>query len=700
MATIFKRDPIEKSGFITALKSRSKLFKQNHTGDQSSHFINPAYVILTGICNKCDKESTYTLPVDKSTWELTYNNGTYPPIIESVKLSYGGDHGMTQALEATIRCFDYESFERVTNNFLLAGNDVNITFGNSTNTNNYNSGEQQSVTLEKFRVATFSFSTEGAEWVGKFTAIATAEGLKAIDMGMPPDIQVFYKKAGKQENETEGIRATSIAEVVEADAQRDGEKSENIFKEDYTGYVLSDFDNYTKEDYKKTPSENLMSPNAAMVIYTSKHLEKDTESVRREKIIGGWGGGSYTPKNSSNTSENEIYMTLGYIVDRLINQGIIRSYKKAIDQDSKDYNTFKDLRIGFHKDFSYTELISKPFQLQSGDPTSVLILDDGIMGNFSVGTRLGMNFNNLKPIEGSKKHNVIANELIFGINLSKILINKRVLINALNSSTQEPINESTNVDQADQQDKVIDVTSFFRKLFGTIKECTGGMVSLTLSYDVGENDSNTLYIVDQNYAGLDPLKCFVFDPIKGDGNVIDASISSNGGSKEYRTSMYLNVAKKSTIINKLRECESKQEEGIKNLYEKLDLVNQYNDLTQATISNQLSPLLVSEKFNGVTISKFKSLMNTLYNMTLGSQSKFNNINFPAIELSLTIKGTWGIITGNAVATTHIPMSWLKKGIYFTVTEVTHNFQNSQWTTDIRAILTFHNNLEIIEVTKL
>ena len=259
-------------------------------------------------------------------------------------------------------------------------------------------------------------------------------------------------------------------------------------------------------------------------------------------------------------------------------------------------------------------------------------------------------------------------------------------MSAIGEATDTPESESESVDPKDTKDTVINLSDFFGKVFSIIKECTGGSLALRLVHDPTDESRDTLLIVDQNYGGDADIPCFIFNPIDGDGSTISCNISSNGGSNEYRTSMFLANSKKGDTAARLRDCEAELFDGRD--AKRGDAEDRFNEVV-------VSPgTMIKDRFNAKQLDAFKSIMVDLYRYSPKSHEPFENINWPGMGIELSIRGAWGIIPGCAITTTQVPDAWRvgAKNIYFMVTEVSHKFSQSTWTTDVRGIMSFYDKL--------
>ena len=616
--SLFRRNPVKP--FKSIVIERSQLLNDIQTiRGKSIQDRNPVWVSITGECMACNASGKLTVPIDKPDWDATYKNTLLPPVVlERVSISYGGDFGFAQKLTANISCFDINSFKIIRKHFLLPGNRITVRFGYATD-KRWSSDAGAFHEIRGFKVATFSFSAgEDGRWNATFSAVAPSEALKSIDCAQSFESNGLKYSVGGKISPEDIADSTSIPEVIISDAQRNGTRSLSIIGSNNSGYLIGSFAGYTPTD------ESVMV--ARMAIYSQDHLRRygiisdvaawGTQAIRR--VFGTW--------DESRHGLHEIYVTLGYVVDRLFNKLILKTVSDVSSGD-KDIETFKKLRITFHPKWSKSKL---PKYIESGNPLSVLILggdkavfksDDGVM-----------DFNKFKGFENATPSDVYAWDGTF-VRLDKILLHRDVIINALNVASNSTMNEFENVDPKNKSDNVVNVVDFFESLFHTIAESTGGALKLRLVPDPNDDNKETIYVVDQNFGGYGNIDCFVFNPI-------DKLYAGRND-------------KFNEALKRLKQLKTKP------------------------------GLLHKNAFNSVDISAMIGVMISLYKYASKSDNQFENINWPGIDLDLTINGAYGILPGCAVSTTQIPDDWMRKKIYFMVREVTHEFSESDWTNYIK-----------------
>ncbi len=667
--SLYRRNPVEGDPY-GILKSRRGLLSSYYDGSRSAAVRDSCYVSLTGHYIGCDGGGSRTVPYNDSNWDDAYYGGGKRkprPDLENVTIEYGGDWGLARKISATIRCYTIADFEDIQRYFLLPGNLIDVEFG-------YKLAwgvQQKSHNLKDFKVATFGFNTtsEGF-WVANFTAVSSATAIKNLDIQSVicngcdgGGAGIFYITG---EDKTKH-KVVGIAQLIAADAQKNGEYSIESIED---GDVIDYFSQY-KVDTELYPVKPPGIASAAIVIYNGDHLRSS------DGKIGKWLNALTEPDRSEvDTTNNQVYLTLGYVVNRIINDQLLRNLTSCIGNKDKDY--FKKLKVDFHPKYSFSKI---PANLTSGDPTTVLLLGNA---NYKNTSGEGKNFDkDCKQPAKVKCHDGQGN-----ITLRNILIHRTVVAGALVAATKQRESDSDSTDVSDTKSEVVNIVDFFEKIADHISSCTGGALALRLVED--PDDLKKLIVVDQNFGSAkEALQCVVLDPIDGDGSTRSCDIQSNVGSQEYKAAMFVNASKKGDISSVLRGCETDLNTAKKKSYMKA--VDDAYELV-VTPGN-----LGKNNFNGQDINALKSAVASMFKNNQDAKST-ETIHYPGLSISADLDGVWGIVPGCAISTTQIPKKWRNTyHSYFMVTRVTHTFQQSDWSTKVDGILAYYPNIDYIEL---
>lgn len=666
--SLYRRNPTE-GNIINVLKGRRALLDRPQTiNGKSASVRNPAWVQITGRDKSCGGGGSMTLPHDTETWDKTYKNtgGKIKPgpDLESVTLEYGGTWGLARKISGTIRCYKIGDFETVQKHFLLPGNEIDVSFGYKQTW-----GVSQPTTrLTNFKVATFNFSTtQEGFWICSFTAVSSATAIKNLDMQIVvcngcnaaagtgqsgnSGPLVYFTGADKTRHPVKGV-----AQLIAADAQKNGTTSIDDLQD---GEVITSFVDF---------NSGTNSKGSAIVVYTGDHMRSTIENATA------WVGGIF--KGLRNTSEvetanNQVYVSLSYIVNRIINDQLLRAMSCGVAHEREDFSI---LKIEFHPQFSKCKIAQG---ITSGDPLSVLMLGDG---NYKNGSGEGKDFDG-----DCKNLGVVKCNNSGDITLETILVHRDVVIAAFGEATKK---REANADQTDVKDvgeEVINITDFFEKIADHIGAATGGSIALRLVEH--PDDLKKLIVVDQNFGVTDTLNCIVFDPIDGDGSTRTCDVQSNVGSQEYKAAMFVGSSKKGDSVSALRNCNPDLKAQREKEYAK---AKSDRDALVKSPGN-----LGKNNFNGQDINALKSIMGRLHrNNPLTATNE--TVHYPGLSISVEIDGAWGIVPGNAISSTQVPRKWREAyKSYFMVTSTTHEFNQSDWSTKIDGILAYYPNVNYI-----
>jgi len=660
--SLYRRKP--KGNVIDVLKARRKLYNSdfvNTSTGQSTSVRNPCWVTMTGHNKACGGGGDWSLPIKETTVQSLYNYGggsiKPAPDIESMTVEYAGDYGLARKITGRIRCYKIVDFEKVQKYFLLPGNEIDVSFGYDQNTWGVNQG---ATSLKGFTVAVFSFNTtQEGHWICEFTAVSAAQAITDLDMqitacngckgtsgGGDGPLEYFTYEFGGQKV-THKVKG--IAELIAADAQVNGETSIDDIKD---GTVLVPWIDYRPGSKNKA---------AAMVIYRGDHMRDGGQN------FSAWLtniGSFYFGKNEVESANNQVYVTLGYVVNRIINDQLLKAMGCGIPQENEKFNK---LKIEFHNEYSKCKISD---ELMSGDPLSVLLLGNANYKNVSGdGKDFDKDCQNLGYVRSFNGGD---------ITLANILLHRNVIVSCFNESTKPRKANSDQTDVKDSPDQVVNVSDFFKKIADHISACTGGAISLRLVEN--PDDMFTLIVVDQNFGVTDTLECIVFDPIDGDGSTRTCDVQSNVGSQEYRAAMFVGSSKKGDPISALRNCSpdldaQRKSELTKAIIEKLSII-------------KIPGNLGKNHFNGDQINGLKSVMGRI-NRNRTAIATNENVHYPGLSITITIDGVWGFMPGNAISSSQVPKIWQDTyKSYFQVTQVTQNFQQSDWTTTLTGILAY------------
>ena len=663
--SLYRRNP--KNNVINVITARRGLVTGKQTiGGKSAQVRNPVFAYVTGHDMSCGGGGSLQIPDNKPTWGEQYSSFKPKPQLESVKLEYGGDWGLARKLSANIKCYTVGDFLNVQKYFLLPGNEIDVRFGYEVN---WGIG-QPTTSLTGFKVATFNFNTtsEGF-WICSFEAVSSSTAIENLDMqlvvcngcnaiggsgqsGTSGPLKYITGDGGEQHP------VKGVAQLIASDSQGNGVKSIDKIQD---GEVVTSFTDYNPGSYDNS---------AAIVIYTGDHIRDPFGKMAAwvGGIIKSMGGG----ESEVESANNQVYVSLGYIINRIINDQLLRALTCMI-APTPERAKFNKIKVEFHPIYSKSVVSDG---ITSGDPLNMLMLGRGSYINVK---NEGKNFDaDCKNLSAVKCH-------IGGgqVKLQNILLHRDVIIAAFNEATQVREGQMDWTGVKDTKEEVINVMDFFKKIADQISSCTGGAIALRLVEN--PDNPNTLIVVDQNFGISETLKCVVFDPIDGDGSVRTCEIQSNVGSQEYKAAMFVGSSKKSDATATLRSCNEELKDR------RLIEHDKARSDSFALIKNPGN--LGKNYFNGQDINALKSIMTRLHRSNELTPAN-ETMHYPGLSISLEIDGVWGFEPGNAVSSTQVPAKWRNQmKSYFMVTKVSQEITTSDWVTKIDGILAYYNNIE-------
>lgn len=655
MATPFKRD--YDSEFYTTLKTRA--------ADWVEGKMEKTLIRNHGFCKIKGNGATY--PREENDFASRFGKIKPGPILTNVTITHGGDFGLVLELKATIQCHTRSQFIQVEKDLLFPGTDITLEFGYSSKVHSNKIGKTHS--FKGFKTATYGFNTtQEGFWIVELKAVAPGIGMESLDINVTYDDKGrFYMGEGGKK-----YKVTGMMQLIESDAQTNGEVALDTWED---GHVIRSFKGYNNPG---TTGENSIF----MKIYTGEHLVSEKTSLEK-KALAKISSGAGIP-DDSNINEPQVYVTLSYIVHRLLNDETFGIYKKI------DTKMMPKVKINFHPQYrvSYPDV-----DIRSAYPTDIL---------FMGGSSVGQATSNYKNSEDKGKDFAKGGEIVSKYNSGPpgrctiyhpfILVNTTVIANAIGYNRDGKKNAEDPTVQ-EHPEVEVDVKKFLGEIFTAISRASGGAIKLRLACDpnihsgkASDAETHSMIIVDENNGYKpDPLKVVVFDPLQYDGNTRTCTITSDVGSAEYKASLFSACMKKSKPLDKVFERYSEPEK--KWLLEK----TRSTELMEELVFHPGS--LGDNCFSAQDMQSLEQMLGTLHKAA-PKQEKSDMLIYPGIGIDLEIDGTFGIYPGNGIMTTQMTPRYFDANAYFFVKSVTHTFNSSDsdWKTNISGQLAFHDNV--------
>lgn len=267
---------------------------------------------------------------------------------------------------------------------------------------------------------------------------------------------------------------------------------------------------------------------------------------------------------------------------------------------------------------------------------------------------------------------------------------------------------------ASNYDSGIILKDFFRNIFSTITDNSGGYYRLTLSTNTdSKTEPEYLIIRELNYASIPPdtnfhNKIYLFEPFTKNSIVKSYSLSSKlpdtlasalylGNSSEINDNI-----KDLFLGNEIAGDQNKSEneeidyKAINDNINKNDFIKLFDDglkneslnkktrdaLKLVSDIDKAAYLVSINPSDDTYILSLKTALTTYANKNNDSPIT-NNILLP-LNLSISIDGINGFKFGNIISSTYLPSKYInnKNKIVFIITKITDTIDNGIWTTDL------------------
>ena len=614
---------------------RQSKIKQSQI-ETNSRIRNNAFVTVSS--------GDFKLPIDGTSWKSTYNpNGTgrAAPILKDVKISLLGEAASLRKAELSFVCFDRTSFEKAEEALLTPGSEITIKYG-------YVGPEKPSDFGEyEFRVYDYSF---------KITKQNYFEcSLKAFAKGQSG---AFFDKLDI--NGQQSFPAETF--VTDYDLGNETSEVKNIF--DYIDYRVQ-LETGEIEDSDFDPDNGTCGEIGDGIDGYFGVLEAPDDYDPPTKLPNGWFTGG----------PRIIYVTLG---------GIVSMVNRYILTDNEN-----NYQIEFDKNYSDIKYDCKTLgKIWSPSPFLLLFpYKKGSPENNYSETDDGINCDAFAEEDGDIYDNFrIDNQSSYNRSGAEgILVSRDLLRDIQREFDEKALKEDDSTEETEKAKSKLNLSEFFRKIFASIRDNSGGDWDFTLEVDESK-PAGTISIVNKNAPGKDPVKALILRPTIGKNGIREMSLSSAVPSdvqaEAFGGAPSLNKNKTAADIiaeNKvaLIEAEVKYENQKAELITKLDPGQK--DIHKKSYAQ-----------DSITAAKglIKSMVNTLTPEEFAKENKLlAPIPYP-LTLELTIDGIEGFNFGDTITSDYLPARYTKNSgmrIVFTVTEYTHTISGNDWKTQLKTV---------------
>jgi len=585
---------------------------------------NNAYVTISG--------NGFSLPVATSGMKSTYNpNGTGrpAPVLKEVSVALKGDAGSLRNLEVKFTCFDLPSFEAAEAALLVPGSEVTCNYGYVGPQSPSGAGSHE------FRVFDYSFKITKENY---FDCSFKAVG-----------------KGGTYEGQDINVAGAFKPEefVTNYNGSNDKTKVGNLF----------DWIEYSIQYATGTNNSSGFNPGNG----TSGMLKDGTGYYGVLKAPE-----EYNPatkmKTGMFTSDYLQYVQLGAVVN-MINKYMLKKMAPE-PYEMKFKSGYSNIQLGFPSG-----------KVWSPDPISMIFpnTNGSVENKYSDGgwfpnSLMIDDFKNVPRLSGDQD------------SPAKILIGRDLLRAIQSSFDDEAKQEKNKEEEADKTKGEMPLNRVMKKLFASIRECSGGAWDLYL--DQEEGNSKDIFIINRRCpgtgGGVTPL---MLDPVGGSNGIRELSLSAKVP-KEIQAKAFGGApgttseeeAAVKTVANKEEE---KQEDPV------LSVKEQQQNARKGLSDSDFDTASVSKAKSAI-----KALVTELTKEERAAKGQYNDGNdwsqtpFP-LEFEVTLDGIEGFKFGDTIASNYLPDRYKNASggskVVFTVTEYEHKIADNDWQTTIKAL---------------
>ena len=642
------------------LGSRLNLYAKGNTSDYyKPKTRNTAYCTIT--------KNGITVSTREDTFEETYNPRSLKPrpnLLRAEIERIGHDASLvnlSMRIRGTIEVYSLSDFLRYSEVFCINDpkNQLSITMAYAAP---FDGCPSYKVSGCYIAYGTWQTTNENYYQLS-FEAIGPGEVFSSVDIGFSgiwDNAKLYYKHNKTLDKKVVESQVNGYYELMLYDAQKSGaDLTDNISDGTIVPYVR-------KKPYEGNVSNGIKYLNFRGVLTKSdiivfQPIEGTSLSADPDQI----------PTAQTTTDE---FFTLQYIVDRLINEFCLYPlYNKYTDLDSG----IRDVYVGFAEKPRCSIIFNAV--VRSCDPRKILILGNGA-GNYKDRENqiTGKDYEKGIDLEGIKSH--------YGdyIDFRKILIHRNTIWEAINSTMHTVEKPRAGVNSKDHfiLEEYLRVTEFFKNLFTTISNCTGGFVQLGLIVDDGTNDKDDLTkhkilkIVPTTFVdtGLDIWK---FNTLNGDGSTRELSITAELPSTDLHASLVKNIFNNSRVTNAIR---SDTNDGLS--------LSDLEELADRLLDEYYFKLMPRTKYSDETCDAARNL---LFNINKGRSTSSlvnNNQYLWLMKMNVKMDGVGGWRIGHHINSNTVPSSFTtERNIAFVVTKVHHVIEGQDWQTELESICT-------------
>ena len=586
---------------------------------------NNAYVKVSG--------KGFSLPIGLKGFNETYNpNGTGrpAPLLKDVSVKLEGTAGSLRRCEVSFLCYDVALFNKAEAALLLPGSEVTVSYGYSGPKKPGGSGSH------KFRVYDYTFSITKENY-----------------------FECSFKGVGKG------------GEYEQSEMQAAGNFPKKKFITDYDGINskatvanLFDYIDWSIQDATGTTNSTAFNVDGG----TSGTITEGGHYgvlIAPDGFEGGIDAGWFR-------SDRVQYISLEAVIG-MVNKHVLAKYKGE---------GINGLKIVIDSNASKVQTKFKSGKIFSADPFRMLIVHSSGAEN-SYPDSLGGSGASDDYITGDSFSNVGTFSSPSDGNPGKILLCREFLKEIQTSLGDDAIQEKA--ESVEKNEGGFKVMVFFNKIFGGIRDCTGGAWDLYLDQDEDDVESGTIKVVSRKAPTDGSISPVMLDPTGGRNGIRELKIEASVP-KEMQAKMFGSAPGTQSETQASKDALAGTSDSTKTTPKSV-----------AELCADARYQIHESKYSDSAVSSAKAAIQSLVNeydslakRVQEGQIKDHNdpVQMPMpLTFSCTMDGVEGWKFGDTVGSSYLPARYKKGGVgkvVFTVTDYEHKISNNDWTTTINA----------------
>ncbi len=673
---------------------------------------NNAYVVVKS------KDSDFRLPISETSFIETYNpnaTGRGAPILKDVKISLEGEAASLRRAELSFTCFDKTSFEEAENAFLRPGAEIIIEYGYVGPETPAEKGEYE------FRVYDFSFKLNKQNYFEcslKAVAPGTGAEFDYLDINGPQQfskLDLTFVTNYNTINETDDVR--NLFDFMDYEVQLGCNElnsdwgSESFNPPDGSNGPCTDGGHWAvmvaPRKYEPDNKLKVGWTTADRIVYLSleaivaminKHVLNENENGYQIKFEKNWSSIQFQHLNETNTPQRIWSPTPS---------DVLFPYAKGIPENDYGSDPGADIVTGAVKLLVRGSMIASggifaaAASIAGFNPISNTIassLTNYLKGKISINQWYDAEKTDIETFRIDN----IESDAPLGGNPKGIMISRDVLRGLQSEFNQQAMNEDENTEEKDKSKSTIPLIKFFKKIFGVIRENSGGDWDFSLEVSEGNVDSNgksvdpgTIWIVNKK-APIMPSKRpepLVFKPKEGKNGIRELSIDGSVP-QDVQAEAFGGAPQLSAANNAIKVLGQKK-------YDEMALLRSMDEAAESYLKEakflveklpEAQDALDSGNYGTDVVSSAKGMIRRLVQNVLPSFEASNGkmlspVPWP-LKFKLIVDGIEGFRFGDTITCDYLPSRYTAtKGVrvVFTVTEYTHTISGNDWKTEVTAV---------------